>query len=422
MTNKSALGMCLVAVSTAAALGACGSSGSKATSPGTGTGSGTSTGSGASIRIMNVGAQSPSAAFGGISFPYGATGVKAAAAAINAAGGIDGHMIQVDVCDTKGSPNGSAQCGRKAVANKDIAVVGTFDPLGAPQLLGVLEAAQIPYIGGLPTTAEEFKSPVSFQFDPGPVPSSTALAKVWSDNGCKKVSAILPANPGNDTIAEQQKQQAQTLGVSVQSQLVKPGIADVTPSLSTAMASNPDCFTYGGDGQTNVKYILGLHKLGFTGKILTSAGSLTPQFLGPLGAAANGIIILNSTLQPSSPDPLVQQFNKELSTYLKDDKTQTAINSNEFAQDGWSSVQLVKQALTGSKEMSAKALLTKIPTMCDVNVGNVYPHVNFCKPVAESKSLPRVYNDQWQYFAVKDGKYVPVDNQWHDLTSTLPKG
>jgi len=72
--------------------------------------------------------------------------------------------------------------------------------------------------------------------------------------------------------------------------------------------------------------------------------------------------------------------------------------------------------------MSAKALLTKTPTMCDVNVGNVYPHVNFCKPVAESKVLPRVYNDQWQYFAVKNGQYVPVDNQWHDLTSTLPKG
>ena len=385
-----------------------------------GSSSGADSTSTTTIRIMNVGPQKPSAAFGGVAFPYGANGVQAAAAAINAAGGLNGHTIKVDVCDTKGSPNGSAACARNAVTNKDIAVVGTFDPLGAPQLLSVLEAARIPYIGGLPTSTAEFTSPVSFQFDPGPVLGGAGFSKVWSDNGCTKVAAILPANPGNDKLAAQIKGQAGKLGVSTRTQLVQPGIADITPSLSIAMASKPDCFTYGGDGQTNVKYIQGLRKQGFKGKIITSSGSLTPQFLKPLGASANGIIILNSALQPNSPDPMVKQFVSELGAYFKGDQQQIMINSNEFAQDGWSSVQLLKQALTGASELTSKSLMVTIPTMCDVNLGNVYPHVNFCKPVVENSFAPRLYNDSWQYFVIKNGQYVPAGNTWHDLSSTVP--
>jgi branched-chain amino acid transport system substrate-binding protein len=362
----------------------------------------------------------PTASFGGIAFPYGATGVKAAAAAINATGGIDGHKIQVDVCDTKGDPNISAQCGRTAASNGDVAVVGTFDPIGAAQLVAVLQAEHIPYIGGLPTAPAEFTSPVSFQFDPGAILGATALAQLWSDSGCKDVAAIAPGNPGNNQTAIEQIQVAKKFGITVHTQLITPGLADVTPSLTTALSSKPNCFTYNGDGQTNVKYILGLRQLGYKGKIITTSGSLTPQFVKILGSAANGILILNSTLQPTDNDPMVAQFTKDLSTYLKGNQQQIAINSNEFAQDGWSSVQLVKQALTGAKTFTAQTLLAKIPTMCDVNVGNVYPHVDFCKPVADSKLVPRLYNDEWRYFVIENDQTVPVDSSWHNMDATVP--
>lgn len=374
------------------------------------------------IRIMNIGIQTPSAAFGGIPFPYGGTGVKAAAEAINAAGGIDGRMIEVDICDSKGDPNGSAQCARTAVANNVVAVVGAFDPIGAAAALAVLEEAKIPYLGGLPATIAEFTSPVSFQFDPGPVLGGPAMTQLWAESGCTRVSAILPGNPGSEQVAAQQVEQAKALGMTVSTQLIQPGIADINPPLSTALASNPDCFTYGGDGQTNVKFILGLQKLGYTGKVITSAGSLTPQFLPPLGDAANGILVLGSALLPTSDDPMVEQFRNELSDHLGGDEKEIAMNLNEFAQMGWSSVQLLKLALEEAGEVSAQAVLDTIPTMCDVNVGNVYPHVNFCEPVAESKVVPRVYNDQWQYYQVENGEYASVDNEWHDLSDTLPGG
>ena len=95
---------------------------------------------------------------------------------------------------------------------------------------------------------------------------------------------------------------------------------------------------------------------------------------------------------------------------------------NEFAQDGWSSVRLVDLALTGTGSYTAAELLKKLPTMCDVNVGNVYPHVDFCKPSVQSTIYPRVFNTYDQYFVAKNGQYVPLNDKWYSIADTVPTG
>ena len=77
-------------------------------------------------------------------------------------------------------------------------------------------------------------------------------------------------------------------------------------------------------------------------------------------------------------------------------------------------------ALTGSGQYTATELLKKLPTMCDVNVGNVYPNVNFCKPAVQSTLYPRVFNTYVQYFVAKNGQYVPLDNKWYNIADTVP--
>jgi ABC-type branched-subunit amino acid transport system substrate-binding protein len=375
------------------------------------------------IHVMAAGLLTPVTTMGGLSYPFGATGVQAAAAAINAKGGIDGHKLVVNDCDLKGDPNVAVTCGREAASDRDIAVLGTFAPVGAPQLLAVLQSEHIPYIGGLPTSTQELNSTDSFQFDPGPNLSGYALAALWVQNGCKRVADIIPANPVANAIEAQQNQLAAKLGFEISTQIVPPGVADVTPIVSAAEATNPNCFTYSGDGQTNVKYIIGLRQTGFTGKIITSEGSLTPEFLPSLGSAGNGVIALSSTLLPNSNDPMVVQFRNDLREYLKGNTSEVSQNLNEYAQDGWSSVQLLKDALSGATSFTAKTLLKKIPTMCNVNVGNVYPHVDFCKAVAKSTVYTRVHNDEWQFYVDKNGQYVPSSGGkgWHNDADTIPR-
>jgi ABC-type branched-subunit amino acid transport system substrate-binding protein len=362
----------------------------------------------------------PSAAFGGESFPYPATAAEAAAAALNKTGGIDGHPIKIDVCDNQGNPNQSATCGREAKSNGDIAVVGAWDVNGAPEIIPILQAEGIPYIGALAATAIELSNPDSFIFDPGAVLSAYGTAALFAQQNCKTVVEFGLANTpsftqelaGQQAIAAKDGYKLETVNISVAQ-------TDVSAPVSTALSMHPDCVSYEGDGQTTAKLVGAVRQAGFTGKFITAIGSLLPPFLASLGAVGNGVVVLNSALNPAnSTDPLVTEFRNQVTTYVGAKNAPTDLN--EFAQDAWSSVRLVDLALTGTGTYTAAELLKKLPTMCDVNVGNVYPHVDFCKPSVQSTLYPRVFNSYVQYFVAKNGQYVPLDNKWYNIADTVP--
>jgi branched-chain amino acid transport system substrate-binding protein len=426
----------VVAVAATAALAAGCSSSSSTTAAGAGTSPAASSGSStpasagttsaaakAPIKLMVDTTMTPAAALGGLSFPYPAVDAKAAAAALNKDGGIDGHQVVIDVCDNQGNPNQSAACGRQAKTNGDIAVIGSWDVLGAAEILPVLQAEGIPYIGALAASPAELTSPDSFIFDPGAVLASYATAAMWSSEGCKNVVEFTVAsNPAVAAeLAGQQKIAAKD-GFKLQTVNIQVAQADVTAPVSTALALHPDCITYEGDGQTTAKLVAGVRQAGYTGKFITAIGSLLPQLLASLGKVGDGVLVLNTTLSPASTDPLVTQFRNEVTAYVGNAKD-AAVNMNEFGQDAWSSVRLVDLALSVGGASAAAALLKKLPTMCDVNVGNVYPHVSFCKPSVQSTVFPRIFNTNETYFVAKNGAYVPVPGTtWHDVSADVAAG
>ncbi len=388
-------------------------------------GSGASGGSSKSpIRLMVDTTMTPAASLGGLSFPYPVTGAKAAAAALNAKGGIDGHQVQIDVCDNQGSPDQSAACARRAKSNGDIAVIGSFDVNGASQLVPVLQAEGIPYVGSEATNPVELSSPDSFSFDPAAVVGNFATVGVFKQQGCKNIVEFAPASaPSVQQIIPVQQAQAKALGLAFHTVNVNTGQADVTAPVSTAMGMHPDCATYVADGQTAVKIIIGMHQAGWTGKYVTGVGSLLPAFLKALGSQASGIdiIAISTSVLATVNDPQVNSFRSQVTAYTGS-ASAAAPNLTEFSQDAWSSVQLVDQALTGTGSYTSAELLKKLPTMCDVNIGNVYPHIDFCKPAATSSVFPRIFNDWWRYYAAKDGEYVPLNNTWYNHASTIPAG
>jgi branched-chain amino acid transport system substrate-binding protein len=374
------------------------------------------------IRLMVDTTMTPAASFGGLSFPYPATAAKAAAAALNKTGGIDGHPIQIDVCDNQGNPNQSAACGREAKSNGDIAVVGAWDIYGASEILPVLQAEGIPYIGALAGTLTELSNPDSFIFDPGAVLAAYGTAALFGQQGCKNVVEFEVENgPGVAQEVAGQQAVAAKDGYKLQTVNVSVAQTDVSAPVSTALSMHPDCVSYEGDGQTTAKLVGAVRQAGFTGKFITAIGSLLPPFLASLGTVGNGVVVINSTLDPeTSTDPLVTQFRNQITAYVGAKAAPTDLN--EFAQDGWSSVRLVDLALTGTGSYTAAELLKKLPTMCDVNVGNVYPHVDFCKPSVQSTLYPRVFNAYDQYFVAKNGQYVPLNDKWYSIADTVPTG
>src|SRR2546421_2510033 len=94
------------------------------------------------IKIMVIGTLQ-SAAFG---FPESVDGAKAAAMAINKAGGINGQQVQILSCNDQFDPNTAAACAQQAVNDKVDAVVTGYTSFGR-NIVPILKAADIPFIG-----------------------------------------------------------------------------------------------------------------------------------------------------------------------------------------------------------------------------------------------------------------------------------
>ncbi len=99
-------------------------------------------------------------------FPEQAGAVKAAVRALNKRGGINGHLVQVDVCDSKNDQAAGEACGRKAVNGKYLAVVSAFSTAGG--INAILEKGGIPSIGssGIAGDGSDLTSKISFVYQP----------------------------------------------------------------------------------------------------------------------------------------------------------------------------------------------------------------------------------------------------------------
>jgi branched-chain amino acid transport system substrate-binding protein len=171
----------LVLVAAVALLAAaCGSSGGSQAPGGSSTGSAKLTG--APIKIMSIVSLH---AQGTSVYPEDLSAAKAAALAVNKAGGIHGHPIQIIACDDQVNPNDAATCGQNAVNDKVVAVdSGSFY---TASYIDALQNASIPLISP-ELTEPDFTSPVSFNIDAASLSAYTACVKELANQGAHKIA------------------------------------------------------------------------------------------------------------------------------------------------------------------------------------------------------------------------------------------
>ena len=120
---------------------------------------------------------------------------------INAHGGINGHPVNVTTCDEQGDPTKTAQCGRQAIQNHDIAVVGSFS-LNGNAIIPELAAAHVSWFGiCCAVSADENTSPDVQQIGDG-LALTPAIAVKMAQDGCKKIGMVLSNTGALTTFTE----------------------------------------------------------------------------------------------------------------------------------------------------------------------------------------------------------------------------
>ncbi|MFJ3724157.1 ABC transporter substrate-binding protein [Streptomyces sp. NPDC090045] len=155
---------------------------------------GGSGGSGGTITVMTFAPEDTKAT----NMP-GMTGMaKAYERWVNSKGGINGRKLRVLTCNEKNTPTGAADCARKAVAEKAVAVVGSYSQHGRA-FMAPLEAEGIPFIGGYGVSSEEFQSPLSYPVNGGQ-PTLIAGAGHQLGRACDQVALVRPDTLAGDTL------------------------------------------------------------------------------------------------------------------------------------------------------------------------------------------------------------------------------
>ncbi|MGW4722257.1 ABC transporter substrate-binding protein [Streptomyces sp. NPDC004291] len=117
---------------------------------------------------------------------------------VNSRGGIDGHELRVLTCNERNTSEGAADCARRAIDEKAVAVVGSYSQHGRV-FMNSLEAAGIPYIGGYGITEDEFTSPLSYPVNGGQA-SLVAGHGMQLAGVCEKVALVRPDTVGGDRL------------------------------------------------------------------------------------------------------------------------------------------------------------------------------------------------------------------------------
>lgn len=161
LASTAVTGICLLAAA------ACGSSASGGSgSAGTGTTQVQAPAEGLKGSPIRLGVMAPSQSSAVASSPWIPQAAKVGAAAVNAAGGLDGHPVQIDYCDDHGTAQGGSVCAQKLLVQDKVLMMVGDDGTQEPSLIPTLASANTISFGSMGASPQSLTNPRVFVIDP----------------------------------------------------------------------------------------------------------------------------------------------------------------------------------------------------------------------------------------------------------------
>jgi len=358
--------------------------------------------SGAAIKIMTWSSYTAPT----LAQPENLSAVKAGVDAINAAGGIKGHKIDLISCDTLNSPNGTTACSNEAIADHVTAVVGSQTVLQPQIVFPALQKAGIAYIGGDGITPNELQSPIAFS-DSGIQGWFVGVAKQLESAKLNTPSAVECEIPSCSYTVQVIQGALKGSSVALVRTVVAPlSTTDFTAAAAQLVQGNVDSVIFAGSTSQLVGITKALREQGFNGPIALADVQLPSNFQTALGSSANGMLVTYLVVPPSTTsNPGIKKFRAQMAKYAP-----TASITSDTVRCWWG-VQLFDAIATKAPALTAASILS---TAKGLKPGEIVTGVTPPVPVlAKSpvKSLPGLRFDPMVIFTkIVKGMPVPQGN------------
>jgi len=333
------------------------------------------------------------------SFPESYAGVKAAALAINEAGGIDGHELKVVTCNGKFEPNQEAACARKMVDEGVIAVAGAFPIANVDGFFAPLEKANIANVAFFgdfgPAYQYENGFPIDFMVGAHYGCLDGELAKTAT--GGDEARVMIGNSAPEQAAIPSYERAAANLGTEAQFITVPNTATDLSPVVAQAEQKGDGIVAMNVPPTQQVAILTAEAQAGHEwAQCLFDV--ISPDQRKELGSVLSNAFI-SGTFPPlgeASKYPLLGEFEAQLQA-LADSGNQEAEESGDsgvpaWALRAWLGVQVIDQVAESIKGPITRDSFMAAIEKAKVDLGGVVPTLDFAKPIHVSDEYPRVFN------------------------------
>jgi ABC-type branched-subunit amino acid transport system substrate-binding protein len=340
-----------------------------------------------------------------ISLPEIKSGLVAAIDELNSHGGINGHPVKLDFCDTQNTSAGEINCMDQMISDKVSAVLAPdilANQSGAPYKLA--QSADLASIGTMGLSPAEFTSPVVFPLASGnPGWAYGAIADLVS-GGARNI-AILSDNEGASEFGNALGVKALKLaGLTPVNDVAADPTSDptFTTAAAKAVAGKVDGLFLFTDPNYVPAAMRALRAAGYSGPIADETVDFSPPILKAVGSLGNGIELVGSvSVQSDTSNPAVRAFLADMKKY------QPRATLDEESENSWAAVQLYAKVMAKATDFSSSHVLSLMQNLSTpINVGVAGPYlVKGAKPVLAG--YPRIFNPDIVEGVVRNGVIEP---------------
>ena len=270
---------------------------------------------------------------------------------INAAGGIDGHMLEAVIYDSEGDPAKAVSAVNKLIhKDKVLAIVGPSTTPTTLAIVNFVERAQVPLIScaaGIKITTPV--KPWVFKTAQSDLLAVAAVYQHMKNAGIKKIGVLTVSNSFGESGKIQLLDQAKDFGIEVvQAESFGAKDTDTTTQLTKIKAASPDAIVCWGTNPGPAVVAKNVKQLKIDIPLYQSHGVASPKFIELAGDAAEGIIL------PTGKILVTELLNdndgqkKILEGYQTDYSAKFDSNVSGFGGYAYDAVNLLASALKGS--------------------------------------------------------------------------
>jgi branched-chain amino acid transport system substrate-binding protein len=273
-------------------------------------------------------------------------------------GGVAGHPIDLDVCETHQTPAGATDCATQMVNDKVVAVLYGVTGQGGSIYKG-LQGSGIPLIALGSIDQDTLTGSDSFALANLLSSVIAAPAGVASSKDIKKAAVVVidvPAASG--PVKAIGPTFYKNAGVDVDVVTVPPGTADMTPQIQAELTKNPGQFAVIGDSTFCTSALKAIKTVGFRGSIVINPECIGENTGASIPGGYSGVVV---TTWNTSSDHSTKDY-KVYSAVL--DKYAKGSSKGGTAPGGYMAVRSFADAMSkATGDISAASVLSTFSAM-----------------------------------------------------------